>query len=244
MNRFVLRSSLSVCALAGTASILVSGGSAPPSGPKCSAQAVVDSNFNGTPIQGGNYIWFNANFTATDIPSTGATVYFNNGNIQFSADRAYSLSTPNAQVTFSPTANCVTTSYDAGSNTFFTTVPLSGGDEIFLTGLAFPVPASFAQVAGRVNGNVIWQGSFGSSVTGVSVNWKWSAAVYTSFTTDYNALGILPAHGNSCFAGGGDHAGTPENYKAYVIGGARGGGGSDWTGSWSGTEGVSISTCH
>ena len=32
------------------------------------------------------------------------------------------------------------------TNTFNTTVPVSGSDEIFLTGLAFPVPGNFANV--------------------------------------------------------------------------------------------------
>ena len=32
------------------------------------------------------------------------------------------------------------------------------------------------------------------------------------------------------------HAGTPEYRKDYVIGGARGGGGSNYTGSLSGTK--------
>jgi hypothetical protein len=235
--------------MAGAATLLQSGATG--GGPKCTAPAVVDSNFNATPIPGGNYIWFNANLTAGGIPSTGATLYFSDPTIQFTADQTYNVGTPNAQITFDPSATCATTSFDPGSNTFYTTVPVSGSDEIFLTGLAFPVPASFAEVNGKVNGPVIWQGAFGSSATNVSVNWKWGAAVYSSFTTDYNALGILPAHGNSCSSGGGDHAGTPEGadeqgvpYKHFVVGGARGGGGSNWTGSWSGTQGVSISTCH
>jgi hypothetical protein len=68
------------------------------------------------------------------------------------------------------------------------------------------------------------------------MNWKWGAAVYTApcFTTDYNAIAPLPGHGNSCVGVGGDRAGTPEGtspttgqpLKAWVIGGARGGGGS------------------
>jgi hypothetical protein len=36
-------------------------------------------------------------------------------------------------------------------------------------------------------------GSFATNTTNVSVNWKWGAAVYTTFATDYNALDILPA---------------------------------------------------
>ena len=34
----------------------------------------------------------------------------------------------------------------------------------------------------------------------------------------------------------GDQAGTPENVKQYVVGGARGGGGSNFTGSYSSTR--------
>ena len=36
-----------------------------------------------------------------------------------------------------------------------------------------------------------------------------------------------------------DHAGTPENFKSFVTGGARGGGGSNFTGSYSATGHVS-----
>ena len=32
---------------------------------------------------------------------------------------------------------------------------------------------------------------------GVTVSWKWAAAVYTSFSTDYNALGVKPVDSNT-----------------------------------------------
>jgi hypothetical protein len=35
-----------------------------------------------------------------------------------------------------------------------------------------------------------------------------------------------------------DHAGTPEYFQTYVIGGATGGGGSNFTGSYSATAAV------
>ena len=225
-------------------------GSTTNTGPRCTAQTTNASNFNGTPIKG-SFIWFNANFTAKGIPLTGAKVFFQNSTIQFTADQAYNLVVPNAQVTFDPNASCVTTSYDPGNNTFNTTVPISGSDEIFLTGLAFPVPDSFAAVGGHVSGPVVWQGTIGSDITGVSVSWKWGAAVYTTLSTDYNALTILPAHGNACSPVGGDHAGTPEGFdvsgigfKRFVVGGARGGGGSNFTGSWSSTQNASIASCR
>lgn len=217
-----------------------------PGTPPCVAPSTNTSNFNGTPINGGDYIWFNANFTASGIPKTGATVSFTSSTIQFTADKAYNLAVPNAQITFSPSATCASVSFDTLTNTFMETVPVAGSDEIFLSGLAFLVPASFVNVGGKVSGDVAWTGTFGSNVSGISINWKWGAAVYTTFTTDYNALAIKPTHQNACLYNNGDHAGTPEGidtatgkpFKSYVTGGAGGGGGSNFTGSWSGTLSV------
>jgi hypothetical protein len=214
--------------------------------PACVSQSTDTSNFNGTAINGGTWIWFNANFTASGVPSSGGTVSFTNSTIQFAADQDYNLAVPNAQITFSPSATCATTSFDSITNTWMTTVPVYGSDEIFLSGLAFPVPASFANAGGKVTGNVSWSGTFGSSTGGISFHWKWGAAVYSTFTTDYNALNVKPTHSNSCSFNNSDHAGTPEGtdstsgkpYKASVIGGARGGGGANFTGSWSGTVSV------
>lgn len=202
------------------------------------------SNFNGTPIQSGSFIWFNANFTAKGIPSTGATINFTASQVSFTADQAYMLNVPNAQITFDPNAVCASTSFDTLSNTWITTVPLAGSDEIFLTGAAFPVPAGFASVNGKIQGPVSWQGSFSSNTSGITVDWKWGAAVYQVFSPNYNVLGIKPTHTNACLYLNSDHAGTPEGvdansgqpFKAFVTGGARGGGGSNWTGSWSGTQ--------
>lgn len=70
------------------------------------------------------------------------------------------------------------------------------------------------------------------------MSWKWGAAVYSQFGSDYNALDVKPAHKGACDYNNSDHAGTPENFKPYVIGGARGGGGSNFTGGWSGTASV------
>ena len=206
------------------------------------------SNFNGTPIQASNFIWFNANFTASGIPSTGATISFTASTITFTADQPYSVNVPNAQITFSPIATCASTTFDTLTNTWTTIVPLAGSDEIFLAGVAFPVPASFALANGRVQGPVSWQGTFTSDTAGISVGWKWGAAVYKVFSSDYNMLGVKPAHSNTCLYANSDHAGTPEGvdpgsgrpFKDFVTGGARGGGGSNWTGSWSGTAGVSV----
>jgi hypothetical protein len=56
----------------------------------------------------------------------------------------------------------------------------------------------------------------------------------------YNSLGVKPTHDHACLYHNPDHAGTPENMKSYDIAGARGGGGPNWTGGWSGTAGVTL----
>lgn len=212
--------------------------------PPCQTPSSNASNFNGTPISGGNFIWFNANFTASGIPSSGAVITFTNSTIAL-GDTGQTLAVPNAQITFSPSAACASTTFDSVSNTWMTTVPIAGSDEIFLDGLAFQLPAGFS---GTVKGSVVWNGDFSSNVPGVTVQWKWGAAVYTHFTTDYNALQVKASHQNACGVNNSDHAGTPEgtdsstgqSFKGFVIGGARGGGGSNFTGSWSGTQAVHV----
>ena len=205
----------------------------------CTTQTTNQSNFNGTAINGGTYIWFNSNFQATGIPSSGATLYFSNQTISFTANGTnYQLPVPNSQVTFSPSATCTSTTFDTQTGSWNVTVPLKGDDEIFLAGLSYPVPSNF----GKVTGNVTWSGDFQSYTSNVGVQWKWGAAVYSQFTQDYNAIMAKAAHQTACGLDGSDHAGTPEGtdsngvqWKKYVIGGARGGGGSNFTGSWSGT---------
>ena len=217
----------------------------PPPPRPCSAQSINDSNFNGTLINGGNYVWFNANFTATGIPSSGATVTLTNSTISFmEGGTEHQLAVPNAQIVFSPSATCSSTTFNTMTNTWTTTVPVKGDDEIFLSGLAWPVPIGGLKVG---LSPVSWEGTFSSNGTpGVSIQWKWGAAVYSSFPSDYNALAVKSGHHTACGQKNGDHAGTPEGvnnmdqpWKQFVLGGARGGGGSNWTGSWSSTQNVS-----
>jgi hypothetical protein len=211
------------------------------SGPSpCSVSTSNPSNFNGTQINPGAFIWFSSNFSVKGVGSQSVNIFFKNQTIQFAADKAYSLTVPNAAVTFDPSASCASTTFDTSSQTWRTVVPLSGSDEIFISGLAFPVPIGFS----KVNGNVNWQGSMSSDTPGVGVQWKWGGAVYSTFPTDYNVVAPKAAHSNTCALNNSDHSGTPEgtlngmSIKKFVTGGARGGGGSNFTGSWSGTVSV------
>jgi hypothetical protein len=115
--------------------------------------------------------------------------------------------------------------------------PSSGlAGNTFLSALAFVVPAG--GLPGGIN-PVTWSAVFTSDTPGVTMQWQWAAAVYTSFSSDYNALGVKPVDDNQASVyQNSDHAGTRENYKAFVTAGARGGGASNYTGGYSGTENV------
>ena len=219
----------------------------PPPPPPCQQSATNSSNFNGTSVPAGTYIWFNAHFKANNVPSGGVTIDFTNGNISFTAGGTpYSLAVPKAKITFSSSTTCSSTTFDTATGTWVTKVPISGDDEIFLTGLAWPVPTG--GLPGGAN-PVNFSGTYSSesSAPGLSIEMQWSAAAYSTFTTDYNALQIKAGHQTACGPSNGDHAGTPEGvnssntpWKKYLVGGPRGGGGSNFTGSWSGTLNITI----
>jgi hypothetical protein len=206
-------------------------------GGPCTSQTSITSNFNGTSIAAGDYIWFNSVMKLSGpAPSGGTQIYFTHQTITFEAGGVtYTLHPPDSEVIYSTSATKATFVYSGG---FITTVPASFGDNVFLSGLAFEVPVTFS---GGIN-PVTWSGTISGSVA-QSIHWQWGAAVYTHFTTNYNALGIKPTHSTNLDSyPNGDQAGTPENFKAYVTGGARGGGGSNFTGSYSGT-GSASDTC-
>jgi uncharacterized repeat protein (TIGR01451 family) len=194
----------------------------------CSTPSSIQSSFNGTSISTNNYIWFNANFSASGIPSTGATISFKNSKVAItSAKGNFTYPVPNGKIVFNPSATCATTTFDGTQ--WVTTVPVSGSDEILLSALGIKAPADLKAAS------VTWSGDFSADKSGISVSWKWGAAVYTTDMTKYTTLGVKPTHANTCAYSGSDHAGTPMSVKKSVIGGARGGGGSNYTGSWSGT---------
>jgi hypothetical protein len=203
-----------------------------------SGWSAIQSNFNGTPIQAGTTIWFNSVFKVNGLGASPVTLRFTGQTISFTANGAdVTLSVPDSVVTFSPSATTATTTFDPSSNAWVTTLPFHFSGNGFLGGLAFPVTSALPGGIQRVN----WQGQLTSDTAGVTVNWQWAAAVYTRFGTDYNALGVKPVDDNQASQyKNSDHAGTPENFciPGILPGGATGGGGSNWTGSYSGTAQV------
>jgi uncharacterized membrane protein YgcG len=202
----------------------------------------ITSNFNGTPILGGDYIWFNSVLKVGGLGPDPVSIGFAGPPIIFAANGAgVMVPVLPSQITFTPGAVLATTDFVAGQ--WITNVPSSGlAGNVFLSGAAFLVPPG--GLPGGIK-NVSWQAMFCSSNPNVTIQWQWAAAVYrfSGFLDQgYQGLGVKPVDDNHASAyKNSDHAGTPEQFKAYVVGGARGGGGSNFTGSYSGTADCSSS---
>jgi hypothetical protein len=200
--------------------------------------STISSNFNGSAIPPGDWIWFTSVLKVHGLGSEPVTIGFM-GSIEFSVDGTmYVVSVPSALVTLSPFVTVATTVFTNGQ--WVTTVPLSGlAGNVFLDGFALQAP----QPNGFPGGikPVTWQGMFVSPTPGLTVQWQWAAAVYGNslFGANHNLLGVKPVDDNKAsIYQNSDHAGTPESFESYVVGGATGGGGSNFTGSYSGTGAV------
>jgi len=198
--------------------------------------SVISANFNATPIPAGRTIWFNAVVKAKGLPATGSTtVHFTNSTITFSdGTTTYTIPVPDADVVYSSAVTTASTTF-AGSR-HVTQVPIAFDGNAFLDAKIYTVAPP--GLKGGIK-DVTWFGTFSTDTPGIKLQWKWAAAVYTSFAADpaYDAVGIKPIDGSkqNPYANA-DHAGTPENFKPFVTSGARGGGGKNYTGGYSGTD--------
>jgi len=202
-----------------------------------SQQTCIPSDFRNVAVPGGSTIWFNSIFKVHDVTRQLIHVSFFKSNVQFQytdpAGNAVTVnqSLPDANITIDPNATLASTSFDAIHNVWTTTIPWDLDDNAFLTGMPWPVPS--AGLPADVE-PVTLCGTFASDVTSVDVGWRWAAAAYSSFSGDNTTLGVKPMdtdHDNQ--ATNHDHAGTPQNYIQFVIPGARGKGGKNYTGTYS-----------
>ena len=198
----------------------------PPSGTAIGGSPVSWNRFN---TQGPNdVVWINAHIgtpsgvsttTVTTVNFTGVTFVLNG--------TTYPL--PDGLLIFNPSAPATpSTTFDATfglHGRWITTVnPNNLSDEIFFDGNALPVDSNISG-----GGQATLSYTTTSTDNNLKFSWQWSAAVYT-FWPGNNQAQILAYHHS-------DHAGTPENKQVQqsLIQGPRGGGGSNFTGSWSGT---------
>ncbi|HET9306133.1 MAG TPA: PKD domain-containing protein, partial [Candidatus Sulfotelmatobacter sp.] len=210
---------------------------APPPGSFFTTSSI-SANFNGTAIAAGDYVWFSSVLKPSGLGSKAVTFFVRSATITFSANGTnYSVPVPDANITFDPKATTATTNFNSAVNQWQTTVPATGqAGNTLLDATEFLVPAG--GLPGGIK-NVTWTANFSTDTSGASLQWQWAAAAYTSFTASYGSVGIKPVDDNKASQyQNSDHAGTPENYKSHVVGGATGGGASNYTGSYSGTASV------
>ena len=136
-------------------------------------------------IGSGNSIWFSSTgLSVKGLPNTGTVkLYVTNASINFMASgTTYNLPVPNAVITFSSTATSASTTWDATNNRWSTLVPMSSVNgnatiDSFFDGVAFQVPTGGFPTGIQ---NVTWQAAYSTSTIGLSFNWQWGAAVYST----------------------------------------------------------------
>jgi hypothetical protein len=196
----------------------------PPSGTAIPGAPV---SWNGFSAPAGSVVWINAHIQSpSGVPTnTITTVDFTDVSLVVNTT-TYAL--PNGQIVFNPATSTASTIVNADGSWTTTVNPSTSGD-IFFDGQAIPVNSNLENGGG---GNTSSTFSFttNSSDSALSFQWQWGAAVYTSWPGNA-AANIEPLQAN------GLQPGAPQNpaVQADLIQGPRGGGGSNFTGSWSGT---------
>lgn len=199
------------------------------------ALSCIEADFNNTCIAASNFIWFTSTIQTPSFKTNVFTVHVFDQTIQLAVDNTnITLEVPDAFVLFSNGVPMATTTF---SNGVWMTIASPGEGKTFLSGLQWQVPFNLDNPTGNVWGrdkddghgfhrrvnSATWCGRFAVDAPGVVVQWQWGAVVHSSMSADCNALGVKPVDDNheSCWANS-DPAGTCENFKPFLICGARG----------------------
>lgn len=198
----------------------------------------INSDFRNVSVPGGSYLWFNSIFKVRDVAKQKVTISFFQSSVQFQYTDAtgtivkVNQPMPDAKIVIDPSVTSASTTFDSVNNVWITTIPFDLDDNSFLTGLPWIVPASGLPADVEP---VTWCGTFASDTAGVDIGWRWAAASYSSFSASNTTLGVKPMNTDDNSSNNHDNAGTPENFKTFVIPGARGKGRMNYTGSYSGS---------
>jgi hypothetical protein len=130
------------------------------------------------------------------------------------------LRVPDAHIKFASTFTSAITRFIDGK--WQTEVPSAYNGNVFMAGLSYQVPAS---LPGGIR-NVTWSATIETDKQDASLQWKWTAGVYTSFAGNAS-LNVKPIDGllyvlSPLLSVG--NAGTPQNYSLFAVPGAMGSG--------------------
>jgi hypothetical protein len=197
-----------------------------PSGTAIGGNGVSWNKFN--TVGTTDVVWINAHIgTPKGVSTTGITTVNFTGVTFVLNSQTYNL--PDGELVFDPSAPATPSTaffpFNGPYGQWVTTLnPNNLSDEIFFDGNGVPVDSNISG-----GGSATFNYSTLSSDNNLAFSWQWSAAVYTNWPG--NSAAMILAYHHSL------HAGTPLNttVQKSLIQGPRGGGGSNFTGSWSGT---------
>ena len=187
----------------------------------CTNTTSIKHSFHSRSIEAGRYIWFNSSFKPSGIAKPGkkdpVTIYVTNSRITYSAyGRKYSLTVPDSRIRFADDITSASTRFV--NNVWETNVPLSFKDDVFMGGLSYLIPLRFP----RSTRDITWTAYVSIDKAGVSLEWKWAAAVYTKLAgRDGLIIKPISSWRDNPYRNF-DEAGTPENYKAFLAPGSPG----------------------
>ncbi len=187
----------------------------------------ITAGFNNNDIPLGRSIWFSAVVNVSYSGTYPVTLSFTDQNI---ASSRFNLNPKIAKLIITDTVTQATTTFTGTE--WLTVAPPNIAGNYFISGYSHLLPSTILRNLSAIT----WKGVWTASKPGVTtLQWKWSAAVYSTFSTDLTALGVKAADGDTTtFYTNNDPAGSPENFKLYVIAGGRGLGNGDYVGTYSG----------
>ena len=195
------------------------------------------TNFNSSPNTSATTLWVNIHIKLNgELTSNGDYLTFYGGNISLSGVTASwtTASIPTGKILADNTVSTPITYYDVPANTWITKVPLSySSSELFISGGVITSTTGYTTASGKQD--VLTGYLYSNKVT--STSWFYGLAAYqpTFIYSDVAASGIVTAIQTS-----GLHSGVPTNQEANLVMGGSGGGGSNYTGSFSSTDNVTV----
>ena len=213
--------------------------------PACTIAPVTFTDWN--PVPSGDYVWFNSNFSPSFTPDSSTIIRIEGMiSIKGQSGTVYNLTVPPIRITFGGSKASLSFGTLGGFTGWLETIPVACvGSGPFAGGLLFKAPEIIDASGGGSKGWT-WGITVTMAGTNGAFNWQFSAAAYNALpngdtvidAATYNDAMVKPLTSNSCDAfNNGDQAGTPEAMKSFIISGGSGGGGANFTGSNSSTQG-------
>jgi hypothetical protein len=201
-----------------------------------------------TPIAAGATLWFTG--VLKDVRTANGGAITSPIRIDVRQSRVtfgrwpYVIALPDSTVDLDPSITIPRRLWTGPAELSVAYSPSQVSKEALFDAVSYIAPQAFIP---RFSGPVTWAGTFSASRPGVTIDWAWSAAVYSQF----GAVGsfqlkplsgpisqVDPQAGPPDLYENADPAGTAEAYKQYVVAGAMGSGAPNYTGSRSETASV------